>query len=184
MTISYEHTLALLERHQSTFSEEQQFIRDTLLFIQQHETDFWQRSTLAGHLTGSAWVLSADRQSALLIHHQKLDKWFQPGGHGDAEDGLLIRTAQRELAEECGLFDVQPINSGLFDLDVHSIPAKGEEPKHLHYDLRFLFCNSQNHPLVYDPSEIKGIKWVPLTQLTGLEVPSSLRRMALKSIDL
>ena len=70
------------------------FKQQTLDFLTRTES-FWQRSTLEGHLTGSAWVVSPNRTQALLIHHAKLDRWFQPGGHAEDSDASLAETARR-----------------------------------------------------------------------------------------
>ena len=50
--------------------------------------DPFVRERLAGHFTGSAWVVSADGQRTLLTHHRKLDRWLQPGGHADGDTDL------------------------------------------------------------------------------------------------
>ncbi|MEO6103988.1 MAG: NUDIX hydrolase, partial [Pseudoxanthomonas sp.] len=51
-------------------------------------SDPFRRERLDGHFTGSAWLVSADRQRAALLHHRKLDRWLQPGGHADGERDL------------------------------------------------------------------------------------------------
>jgi NUDIX domain len=129
--------LDLLKSHQTAFPEEIMFRQQILDFLQKND-DFYQRSNLAGHLTGSAWILSPDEKSALLIHHKKLNKWLQPGGHADDNDDDLSKTAQREAIEECGLKHIFLLKSGVFDVDVHQIPEKGIIPAHFHYDIRFL----------------------------------------------
>jgi 8-oxo-dGTP pyrophosphatase MutT (NUDIX family) len=172
-------TLNLLTQHRPFDETETGFLAETIRFVEQHE-DFWQRTTREGHLTGSAWVLSPDRSQVLLIHHTKLDRWFQPGGHAGDTDDSLLETARREAMEECGLPELQHVQEEIFDIDVHPIPEKGAEPAHLHYDIRFLFRveNRNNH--ARDETETKGMKWVNLAELTKKNVPSSLRRMAHK----
>ena len=39
--------------------------------------------------------LISDLQAAVLLHHKKLDQWFQPGGHVDGNPNLL-ESALRE----------------------------------------------------------------------------------------
>jgi 8-oxo-dGTP pyrophosphatase MutT (NUDIX family) len=94
-----------------------------------------------GHFTASAFVLSPARDALLLIHHSKLHRWLQPGGHVDAGDPDVLFAAQREVEEEVGLVDLSPAEpgAGLFDADVHRIPARRAEPEHEHFDLRFAF---------------------------------------------
>src|SRR5690606_32638198 len=90
-----------------------------------------------GHFTASAFVLAPDERHLLLILHQKLGMWLQPGGHIEKMDSGYLAAAQRELSEETGLTDVSVL-SPLFDLDVHVIPAFSSSPSHLHHDLRVL----------------------------------------------
>ena len=47
-------------------------------------------------------MVSPDRESVLMLHHRKLDQWFQPGGHADGDNDVL-RVALRETSEETGL---------------------------------------------------------------------------------
>jgi len=95
------------------------------------ERDCWT----PGHITGSAWLVDRTGSRVLLTHHRKLDRWLQLGGHADGDDDGL-RVAVREAEEESGLA-VAPIAAELFDIDVHAIPARGRDPGHLHFDLRF-----------------------------------------------
>ena len=52
-----------------------------------------------GHFTASGFVISPNRKALLLIHHRRLDRWLQPGGHIDSEDASPIAAAIREVAE-------------------------------------------------------------------------------------
>lgn len=174
--------LALLRQHQSEFEEEQTFLAQTLSFVEQ-QAAFWQRSTLEGHLTGSAWVCSADGSAVLLLHHAKLDRWLQPGGHVDAEDVSMAETARREAMEECGMKSLELHSPAIFDLDVHQIPARGTEPAHFHYDLRFLFYVPEGVQIERNLLETRAIAWVNLEELCTSGTPMSLRRMALKSLN-
>lgn len=174
-------TLELLQDYYTDFAEERAFADQTTAFVTS-QANFWKRSTLAGHLTGSAWVLSADFGSVLLLHHLKLDRWLQPGGHADDTDGSLIETAHREAVEECGIPNLRLISARLFDLDIHVIPAKGTEPEHLHYDFRFLFVAPEQVVVERNTVETKDIAWVSIPDLLRSSTPQSLRRMALKTL--
>lgn len=175
-----ENALALLEKYRTAFDEEVLFRQLMLDFVRQND-DFWQRSHLNGHLTGSAWILNAQRDKTLLIHHRGLDKWFQSGGHIESEDNTLWETAHREAREECGLQQLQAWTYDIFDLDVHIIPAKKDIPQHLHYDVRFAFI-VENEAMAADLSEVYGAQWVPINELLQQsEIQQSIRRMVLKS---
>lgn len=124
--------------------------------------DCLERSNLAGHLTASAFVVDRERRHLLLIHHRALDRWLQPGGHADGDPDLLA-VARREVREETGLAEFNPVTTRPFDLDIHTIPARGEIPAHLHYDVRFLFEADGGSALQGDEREVHGAVWVPLS---------------------
>jgi 8-oxo-dGTP pyrophosphatase MutT (NUDIX family) len=131
-----------------------------------------------GHLTGSAWVVDATWTRVLLLHHGKLNRWLQPGGHADG-DFDLSKVALRETQEESGLTRLRLLESGIFDLDVHQIPARGSEPTHLHFDVRYLIEGDIDEPLVLS-DESHAVEWVELTRLKEYTTENSIRRMAYK----
>ncbi len=90
-----------------------------------------------GHVTASGLVLSPDRNRVLLVYHERLERWLQPGGHIELGDTMLAAAARREVREETGL-DVLLDVPRLVGVDVHEIPAAHGEPVHLHHD--FMFC--------------------------------------------
>jgi len=119
--------------------------RRTVALIERHGIAAFGRDPQIGHCTASGFVLSRDRRETLLMHHRKLARWLQPGGHCDGETDVRA-AATREVAEETGLAQTQLLED-LFDIDVHQIPARKGEPAHLHYDLRFLFIADRDAPL-------------------------------------
>ncbi len=99
------------------------------------EPHCFQRNCWAGHVTGSAWIVNAQQTHVLLTHHRKLNRWLQLGGHSDG-DGDPLRVACREAEEESGLA-VAPVSILLFDIDIHLIPARKDDPAHHHFDARY-----------------------------------------------
>jgi 8-oxo-dGTP pyrophosphatase MutT (NUDIX family) len=113
----------------------------------------------------------------LLTHHRKLGRWLQLGGHADGDEDAL-RVALREAREESGL-DVAPVSSRLFDVDVHEIPARGPDPVHLHYDLRFAIRAIASEAFrVSDESH--ALRWVSIDRIRTLTEETSILRMAAK----
>lgn len=90
-----------------------------------------------GHLTASGFVLDPTGRNVVLVDHPKIGKWLQPGGHIEPDDLDLESAARREIEEETGLTDL--VSLGLFDLDIHTFPSHGDQPTHLHFDVRFAF---------------------------------------------
>lgn len=155
--------------------------RATMLDFLERNECFAARSTLEGHFTASGWVLSPDGEKAYLLLHAKLKRWLQPGGHVEAQDRTLAEAALREVVEELGMDAAHLSCQGLFDVDVHTIPARGNEPQHLHLDCRFLFRSSAQAQ-VQISDESHGVKAVPLAELVGGDTEESLRRMAEKTL--
>lgn len=135
-----------------------------------------------GHLTGSALVVDESGGRVLLLHHGKLNRWLQPGGHADG-DFNLGRVALRETQEETGLIRLQLIDSEIFDLDIHEIPARGAEPAHLHFDVRYLIRADSSEELIVS-NESHALAWIDLASLERYTKEESVHRMARKFIEM
>jgi 8-oxo-dGTP pyrophosphatase MutT (NUDIX family) len=172
-----EPLLQLLETHQPFDSHEQQMLERITRFVRE-QANFYSRDLLIGHLTGSAWIVDKTFSHALLLHHGKLNKWLQPGGHIE-DDADLLSAAMREAREETGA-DVRPHSPAIFDVDVHEIPARADVPAHFHYDVRFLLVADKTAPLLVS-SESKDLAWVALEQIEQFTQEESVLRMARKT---
>lgn len=136
--------------------------------ITQHPNDFGNRYNynlgVHGHITVQAFVLNPARNAVALMHHKKLDLWLGLGGHMEPGDADFIATARREAEEEGGFENLTLIQDTPFDLDIHGFPARGDQPDHLHYDMRFLFA-AANDKLRLNPDEGTAIEWVAVGDL-------------------
>lgn len=133
-----------------------------------------------GHVTASAFVVDKSRTRLLLIHHGKLLRWLQPGGHVDPDEDVLT-AAIREVREETGVVGV-PLIDGVFDVDVHPIPANGGRPPHLHYDVRFLLEATDEE--LSDSDEVLGVQWVSFDEVAAMDTDDSVRRATEKLVAL
>ena len=140
--------------------------------------DVFERRHPPGHFTGSAWLVSADGQRVLLTHHRKLARWLQLGGHADG-DADLSRVALREAEEESGLVDLV-LERGIFDLDRHAIPARGADPEHWHYDVRFVVRATGSEQFAISEESLE-LAWKPVVEIAAdPAADESMRRMAAK----
>ena len=160
-------------------NEEQEAVRGKFFDFIRTNPDCLLRSCVPGHLTGSAFVVDSSGGKVLLVHHRKLGKWLQPGGHADG-DSDLQRVAAREVSEETGLSGLRPLLNGVFDLDIHTIPARPGEPEHLHYDVRFLFDADAGMPLLVS-HESHSLCWIKLQDVPSLSSEESILRMVRKA---
>lgn len=144
--------------------------------------EVFERRHPPGHFTGSAWLVSADGQRVLLTHHRKLGRWLQLGGHADG-DADLARVALREAEEESGLTDLV-VEGGIFDLDRHAIPARGADPEHWHYDVRFVVRASGSEEFAVSEESLE-LAWKPVVEIAvDATADESMRRMAAKWLEL
>jgi 8-oxo-dGTP pyrophosphatase MutT (NUDIX family) len=146
-------------------------------FLHTH-ADAFERSNTTGHFTGSCWLVSAEGTRVLLMHHRKLDRWLQPGGHADG-DTDLARVALREAQEETGVASLR-VEDGIFDIDRHRIPARADEPEHWHYDVRYVVRAGTEDRFVVN-AESRALAWRAVTEVAAdASLDASLRRMAHK----
>lgn len=166
--------LQQLIQYQPTSREEYASVNQLTQFVAQHPGCF-DRNKPEGHITGSAWLLNHTGDSALLTHHRKLDKWIQLGGHAEGETDVLA-VALREVMEESGIDCIAPVTEHIFDVDIHTIPAHGNEPEHLHYDVRFLFQLTEAAEYVVS-DESHDLRWVSYAMSRDMDLEASMERL-------
>jgi 8-oxo-dGTP pyrophosphatase MutT (NUDIX family) len=148
-----------------------------LRFTSEHG-DALLRTCAPGHLTGSALVLDPLHERILLLHHRKLQKWLQPGGHADG-DANLAAVAWREATEETGIEGLKVVVPAIH-LDIHLVEPP-HEPPHFHYDVRYLVLAPElaeatgNH-------ESTALRWVTLEELDAITDEPGLRTLARRAL--
>lgn len=162
-------------------SEEQAALQQRILDFCAEHPDALYRTCLAGHLTGSALVVDPSRNATLLIHHAKLDRWLQPGGHVDG-NGDLAASALREALEEVGIVGLEVCEPAI-DLDIHAIPERGAEPAHLHLDVRFLVIAPPDAAATINHESLDA-RWVTTDDAERLIASDELRRLVDKGLTI
>ena len=131
-----------------------------------HAVSISSRRNSQGHITGSAYIVDLTVQKILLIFHRGLRRWLQPGGHLD-EAEMPWNGAAREALEETGAqslsilpWHARNANAPL-DFEVQTIPKNivKDEPKHLHYDFKYVFFGKSNEIPNPQLEEVTQARW-------------------------
>jgi len=166
-----------LQTYRLRWSTESSTVERLIEFMSANPECF-ERSLKEGHMTGSAWVVNQKGSHVLLTHHRKLNRWLQLGGHADGDSNLL-NVAMREAKEESGLDSIVPFSMEIFDIDIHMIPERGEEPEHFHYDVRYALQTTRNEAYVVS-DESHDLNWIEIDNLRSVTKEDSMLRMASK----
>jgi 8-oxo-dGTP pyrophosphatase MutT (NUDIX family) len=143
------------------------------------ENPFVRTHFVPGHFTASAFIVDGGGR-LLLHHHRRLGKWLQMGGHVDGAESPR-EAALREGREESGLEDLE-IAGGIFDLDVHAIPAGKGEPDHHHFDVRYLARTAAPEGIRIADGESTGLAWFALERAAAV-MPGAESQRVLRKIE-
>ncbi len=173
--------LEALARYSAQGPEEAESLARIRRFVAGPEDPF-ARATAEGHVTGSAIVARPDGSAFLLVLHRKLSRWLQPGGHTEQTDASVFDAALREAREETGIPAFEsPLGRAVFDVDVHAIPARGAEPEHFHFDVRYLFATTRDCDPAASEDPDRPMRWASLEEALSLGVDGSLARALYKA---
>ena len=167
--------LSAIDDYALRYPEEIGVVQRFRVLLENH-SDCFERDCWSGHITGSAWLVSPDQQHVLLTHHRKLNLWLQLGGHSDG-DSRTDAVAVREATEESGL-SVQLLQKNIFDLDVHEIPARKNDPAHYHFDVRYQLKATDEKFRISEES--LDLAWVKIDELERYTEEESILRMRRK----
>lgn len=178
-----EDLLAALEGHAAASDEEAVSLVRILSFLQD-PADPFARDNPKGHVTASAVIGRPGGFEFLLLHHRKLARWLQPGGHTEASDASAFDAALREAREETGISRFEaPLGRTILDVDVHAIPPHKGDPAHSHFDVRYLLTATEaareHAASAEDPD--RPMRWVSLEGARALSIDPSLDRALAKA---
>lgn len=178
LTRTFSHHTPLDEKEKSD-------VNDLLEFISRYPNPF-DRTISEGHITGSGVVISWNGDKVLLLHHKKLKRWQQPGGHAEVGEETGETVALREAKEETGIEGLlpHPVFEGMLHLDKHRIPEFGKEPAHFHYDLRYILVAPPGVHIKRQIEETNDLRWFSFDELESLNLDSTLLQLLNKVQDL
>jgi 8-oxo-dGTP pyrophosphatase MutT (NUDIX family) len=175
----------LLTDYMPADAAEQRFKARMLALLADEPRVFWRGVFAPGHFTGSALVTNHRCDRVLLMRHKYIGRWMQFGGHADGVSDLS-NVALREASEESGFpTDRFTLFAGIFDIDIHPIPASPHknEPAHEHFDVRYLLELDDGLPLPPNPEGLI-LRWLPLDEAAALVAGErGLLRMLAKLAD-
>jgi 8-oxo-dGTP pyrophosphatase MutT (NUDIX family) len=173
--------ISLITQHR-TADEKEAADRARMLDYARTLRDPFSRSELPAHFTASALVVDPRGERVCMIHHKKLERWLQPGGHFETDDGgdaaaAALREAREETSLEVRLSNPDGVP---IDLDIHVIPGRPEMPTHEHLDVRFLL-HATDVSARFDPAESLGIRFMPWEDALTVAGDSALIRLLSKA---
>lgn len=132
------------------------------------------------HFCASVWITTTSMpQKMLLVHHKKLGRWLQPGGHIEQFENP-VEAAIREVKEETGI-DISFLAKQLEVIDSdgtflpvpkfimeQTIPANNSQPQHYHLDIQY-HLEIPEQKLLLNPTESHSIGW--FTKDEALKLP-------------
>lgn len=138
------------------------------------------------HFTASCWITTTGKpKKILLIHHKKLGRWIQPGGHIEKFENP-VDAAIREAKEETGL-DISFLADGIQVIDnegtfltppdflmEQTIPEHGIQPMHFHLDINYV-VKIPEQDLKRSIKESHDIGWFTKEEALELDIHEDTR---------
>lgn len=175
-----------LEEYQP-FNEQEEKDKPLILNWIRNQEDAFSRENKVAHITASAWVVNKDRSKVLMVYHNIYTSWSWLGGHADGETDLLS-VAIREVKEEAGITDVQPVSEEIFSVESLTVDGhvkRGEYvSSHLHLNITFLLEADSEEAVSIKDDENSGVAWFsPAEALEKSTEPWFVKHVYAKLID-
>ena len=175
-----------LEEYQP-FNEQEEKDKPLILNWIRNQEDAFSRENKVAHITACAWVVNKDRSKVLMVYHNIYNSWSWLGGHADGETDLLS-VAIREVKEEAGITDVQPVSEEIFSVESLTVDGhvkRGEYvSSHLHLNITFLLEADSEEAVSIKDDENSGVAWFsPAEALEKSTEPWFVKHVYAKLID-
>lgn len=146
------------------------------------------------HFTASVWVVTKSKpKKVLLIHHKKLDRWLQLGGHIEQFENP-VETAIRETQEESGV-DISFLAQKIIAADNETklllipdflveqfIPHYQDTPEHYHLDMQYV-VEVEEQELKKSDSESHDIGWFSIGEALKLPIHEDTKKILQKILS-
>lgn len=169
----------MLEAYEPSTSAEAEHLTSILELLSTKSSAFDRDEYQPGHVTASAFVVHPLEPAAALMKHRKLGRWLQPGGHVEPDDSGIEAAARREVREEIGISRLSSF--GVTDVDVHVFPETGDQPQHLHLDVRIGFVAHSDR--LVDGGESDGVRWAEFGEMQRMEESLARPARRLEALD-
>ena len=151
-----------IKNFQSTDEQEEADRNVMLQEIEQQGEQLLDRENEA-HFTSSAFIVNANRDKVLMVHHNLRDTWSWPGGHADGRHDLEAN-ARKEIWEETGIKELTLVGGGIASLDLFHVPAHMKHGRpveaHRHFSVAYIYEADERQPLRVCPEENSKVEWL------------------------
>ena len=97
----------IVEGYQLNNIQEKDKLNNVLVQLnEKDDQEMINRKNFIGHFTASAFVISKDNRRLLMVHHNILKRYLQPGGHIDKNDRnkkIILETLKKA---DFGIYDI------------------------------------------------------------------------------
>lgn len=168
------------------YNEQEEKDKSTILKYIHSFDNVLTRENEFGHFTASSWVVNKERTKVLMIYHNIYKSWAWTGGHADGDSNLL-NVAIREIQEETGIENVNPIKDDIFSMEIICVNGHVKRGKyvssHVHLNLTYLLEADENEKVKIKEDENSGVKWVDINDSISLSSEPWMREIYKKLID-
>lgn len=168
------------------YNEQEKKDKDIILQCIETFNNILTRDNEIAHITSSAFVVNKTKDKVLMIYHNIYNSWSWTGGHADGEEDLLA-VAIKEVKEETGVKNIQPVISDIFSLDILTVIGhikRGEHvAPHLHLSIAYLVEADENEELVVKEDENSDVKWIPIEEVNTYSNEPHMQKVYHKLID-
>lgn len=141
-------------------------------------------------ITTTAFIFNKNK--LLFVLHKKLNKWMHVGGHVENNE-LFDEALKREIKEEVNLDvdiinidensltkyftkDMIPLNTPFF---IHGVKKEGKSKVCIDY----ICIAKEPVDVKLKNDELLDFKWVSKEEISGLDSPELLKKLAIKAFD-